>query len=124
MAKILVVDDHPSILRLVAKALEVEGHEILTAMDGVEGWEKVQSERPDLVILDVVMPRLDGYRVLNRIKSAAELQHTPVMMLTVKDEPEDVSLATSIGADYYMTKPFNPSDMASLVRRIFETWGK
>ena len=81
----------------------------------------VQRERPDLVILDVKMPELDGYRVLHRIKSDPELRGTVVVMLTVHDQPEDMVLGLDIGADYYLSKPFRPDDVAQLVRRIFET---
>lgn len=119
MAKILLVDDHPDIVRLLQISLRAEGHTILTAYDGAQGLELVEKERPDLVILDVVMPELDGYRVLNRIKTNPELRGTIVAMLTVRDQPEEIALGLDIGADYYLGKPFRPNDVTSLVRRIF-----
>jgi CheY-like chemotaxis protein len=100
-------------------ALTADGHEVLTAGNGLEALEKVQSERPDVVILDVVMPELDGMRVLNRIKTDPELRSTIVVMLTVKVTTEDIALASGIGADYYLSKPFNPKDIQLLMRRIF-----
>lgn len=118
MGKILLVDDHPDILKLLAFALRNEGHTLLTASNGVEALEVVSRERPDLVVLDVVMPVLDGLRVLNRIKTNPELCNTTVMMLTIKDDPPDIALGLDVGADYYLGKPFRPDELASMVRRI------
>ena len=121
MAKILLADDHPDIVRLLQLSLAAERHTVLTAYDGAAALQTAQAERPDVVILDVVMPELDGLRVLNRIKSDPALRHTSVVMLTVKDHPEDVTLGLDIGADYYLSKPFKPTEVVSLVRRILET---
>lgn len=121
MRKILLVDDHPDIVRLLEMSLKSEGHAILTANNGLTGLEIARRERPDLVILDVKMPELDGYRVLNRIKSDPELRETVVVMLTVQDQPEDMALGLDIGADYYLSKPFRPDDICQLVRRVFQT---
>lgn len=118
MAKILLADDHPHIVRLLEVALRSDGRTILTANNGAEALRLVQEERPQLVILDVSMPELDGIRVLHRIKTDPELHQTCVMMLTVKDHPEDVTLGLDVGADFYLSKPFNPSDVASLVERV------
>ncbi len=117
MPKILLVDDHPDIVRLLQMCLRSEGYTLLTAHDGERALEVVEAEHPDLVVLDVVMPKLDGYRVLNRIKTDPRLRHILVVLLTVKDQPEDVTLGLDIGADYYLTKPFRPDDIATLVRR-------
>jgi DNA-binding response OmpR family regulator len=121
MPKILLVDDHPDIVRLLQISLRAEGHTILAAYDGAQALRTVQEERPDLVFLDVVMPEVDGFRVLNRIKTDPDLRNTTVVMLTVKDQPEDMALGLDIGADFYLSKPFKPTDVTSLVRRIFET---
>ena len=115
MAKVLVVDDHPDVVRLIQVALQKE-HEVLTAYDGEEALRVVAESSPDLVILDVMMPTLDGYRVLNRLREDAATNHLPVLMLTAKDEPHDIHLGLSLGADYYISKPFNPRDIAALVR--------
>jgi DNA-binding response OmpR family regulator len=120
MAKILLADDHPDIVRLLQICLRGEGHELFIAYDGSEALRLVEEERPDLAILDVIMPGVDGYRVLNRIKSDPELRDMVVVMLTVKDQPEEVTLGLDIGADYYLAKPFKPAEMSSLVRRILE----
>jgi len=118
MRKILLVDDHPDIVRLLEIALRGEGHTILTAYDGKQALEVIQKERPDLIVLDVMMPEVDGFRVLSRIKTDPELQHIVVVMLTVRDQPEDVTLGLDIGADFYLSKPFKPTDVLSLVRRV------
>ncbi|MFN3651710.1 MAG: response regulator transcription factor [Armatimonadota bacterium] len=118
MAKILLADDHPDIVRLLQMSLRDEGHSILCAYDGAQAWELAQQERPDVVILDVVMPNLDGYRVLNRIKSDPELRNTVVVMLSVRDQPEEITLGLDIGADFYLSKPFSPKDVSALLRRI------
>jgi DNA-binding response OmpR family regulator len=123
MGTVLIVDDHPRIVRLLRLALEKE-HEVLAACNGEDALRLVAERHPDLVILDVVMPGIDGYRVLYRIKSEPETQDIAVMMLTVKDQADDVMLGITVGADYYVPKPFNAADIAALVRRHFEAKGK
>jgi DNA-binding response OmpR family regulator len=120
MGKILLADDHHDIVRLLEMALRGDGHQILRAHDGVAALQLVEKERPDLVILDVNMPKLDGLRVLSRIKTDPTLCKTIVVMLTVQDQPGDVALGLDIGADYYLGKPFRPTEVQQLVRRIFE----
>jgi two-component system alkaline phosphatase synthesis response regulator PhoP len=120
MARILLADDHPHIVRLLEVSLRAEGHEVLTAFDGRQALCRVREERPDLVILDVKMPELDGLRVLNRIKTDDDLRHTVVIMLTVSDHPGEMALGLDIGADYYLSKPFRPTEVTALVRRICE----
>lgn len=119
MGKILLADDHRDIVRLLQMALRAEGHQILCAYDGAEALRLIRQERPDVVVLDVMMPEVDGLRVLNRVKTDPELASTVVAMLTCKDQPEDVALGLDIGADYYLAKPFQPDEVATLVRRIF-----
>ena len=116
MARILVVDDHPKIVRLLEVALKPE-HEVLTAYNGDDALKIVNEEHPDMMILDVVMPGVDGYRVLHRVKSNPATEDIAVIMLTVKDQPDDVLVGLTVGADYYVPKPFNANDIAALVRR-------
>ena len=118
MPKVLLVDDHPDILRLLQISLRSDPLEILTASNGREALELVERERPDLMILDVVMPEVDGLRVLNRVKTHTEWKSTIVVMLTVKDHPEEITLGLDVGADFYLSKPFRPGEVASLVRRL------
>ncbi len=116
MAKILVVDDQPNIVRLLQYTLERE-HEVLTASNGAEAMEVIARERPDVMVLDVVMPVLDGSRVLHRVKSNPDTRGITVILLTVKNQPDDVMLGFTVGADYYVPKPFNSADVAALIRR-------
>lgn len=120
MAHILLVDDHPDIVRLLEISLRKGGHQISTASNGVEGLDMIRRCRPDLVILDVVMPELDGFRVLHRVRSDPEVAGTLILMLTVKEQPEEMAVGLHFGADFYLTKPFHPDDVESLVRRALE----
>jgi DNA-binding response OmpR family regulator len=120
MARILLADDHPQIVRLLQHCLGREGHTLLTALDGARALELIRQERPDLVILDVVMPELDGYRVLSRMRADPELRGIPVVMLTARTEPEEMTLGLDIGADCYLGKPVRPEDVVMLVRRLLE----
>lgn len=119
--KVLVVDDQPHIVRLIQVNLEKEGLEVATASDGVEGIQRVRQLKPDLVILDVIMPRKDGFEVLREIKTDPELSETPVIMLTVKTHNADIVEGLREGAELYLPKPFHPKELVSLVKRVLET---
>jgi two-component system alkaline phosphatase synthesis response regulator PhoP/two-component system response regulator VicR len=119
--KVLVVDDQPHIVRLIQVNLEKEGLQVSTASDGVEGLEKIHEERPDLVILDVIMPRKDGFQVLRDIKGDEALADIPVIMLTVKTHNADIVEGLKEGAELYLPKPFHPKELVSLVKRVLET---
>lgn len=119
--KILAVDDEKHIVRLVQITLEKEGYELITASNGREALEKVASEQPDLVVMDVMMPEMDGLEALAKLKDDPETSHIPVIMLTAKAQDSDVFRGWQSGADLYLTKPFNPSELVTFVRRIFAT---
>ncbi len=114
--KILVVDDSPTQLKLTTAALAGQEYEILTAMDGVEALEKVKNAEPDLVVLDVVMPKMDGFQVCRKMKASQEMQHIPVVMLTSKKQKTDEFWGKKQGADIYLTKPFDVADLQDAVR--------
>jgi two-component system alkaline phosphatase synthesis response regulator PhoP/two-component system response regulator VicR len=118
---VLVVDDQPHIVRLIQVNLEKEGFRVATAEDGAAGFEKVQELRPDLVILDVIMPRKDGFEVLREIKADPQLAETPVIMLTVKSHNADIVEGLKEGAELYLPKPFHPKELVVLVKRVLET---
>jgi DNA-binding response OmpR family regulator len=118
---VLVVDDQPHIVRLIQVNLEKVGFQVATASDGVEGIQKVREVQPDLVILDVIMPRKDGFEVLREIKGDPELEETPVIMLTVKTHNADIVEGLKEGAELYLPKPFHPKELVSLVKRVLET---
>ena len=107
-ASVLVVDDDPVNRMLLAKSLERDGHRVTTAEDGREGWERLQREPFDVVLLDVLMPELDGCEVLERIEGDTRLRHLPVIMVSALDELETVVRCIELGAEDYLPKPFNP----------------
>lgn len=116
--KILVCDDERPIVRLIQVNLERQGYQVVTAFDGKEGLEKIRSEKPNLVVLDVMMPYMDGFEVLKNIRREPETEHLPVIMLTAKAQDKDVFEGYHYGADMYLTKPFNPMELISFVKRI------
>jgi DNA-binding response OmpR family regulator len=118
MARILVVDDHPHIVRLVRRELERDAHEVLTAADGEEALRIARELQPAVVVLDVVMPRRNGFEVLRELKSDPATRDIVVIMLTVKDKEAEFTHGLNLGADWYLPKPFVPGDIAALVQRF------
>ncbi|GMV87211.1 MAG: hypothetical protein AMXMBFR81_01420 [Chthonomonas sp.] len=116
--KVLVCDDERHIVRLIQVNLERQGYQVITAFDGKEGLEKIRSEKPNLVVLDVMMPYLDGFEVLKTLRREPETQNLPVIMLTAKAQDKDVFEGYHYGADMYLTKPFNPMELVAFVKRI------
>jgi len=112
---ILIVDDEPRMIKFVQFNLELDGFRVISAKDGLDALEKVRTQLPDLVVLDVMMPRMDGFETLKRIR---EFSDVPVIMLTVKDEEEDKHAAFSAGADDYLTKPFSPRELSDRVKAV------
>ena len=119
--KILAVDDEPNIVKLVQINLERQGYEVITARDGKEALDKVEEERPDLVVLDVMMPYMDGFEVLQTMRRNPSTRDIPVIMLTAKAQDADVFRGWQSGVDCYLTKPFNPMELVSFVKRIFKS---
>jgi DNA-binding response OmpR family regulator len=114
MAQVLVVDDDPAIRQLLTDILEMDGHEVRVAVDGLAAVRALEVIRPDCVILDVMMPGLDGYGVLRSIR-AQEGDPLPVIMLTAAAEPDTAARAWGDGADYFLAKPFGATDVLDLV---------
>ena len=121
MRKILVVDDERHIVRLIQVNLERQGYQVVTAHDGKEALEKVASEKPDLVVLDVMMPYMDGFEVLRTLRRNPETAELPVIMLTAKAQDQDAFRGWQEGVDMYLTKPFNPQELLTFVKRIFRS---
>ncbi len=119
--KILAVDDEKNIVTVVKSNLERHGFQVITAYDGKEALQKIQDENPDLVILDVMMPHMDGFEVLQHMRRNAATRDIPVIMLTAKTQDTDVFRGWQSGVDLYLTKPFNPVELVSFVRRILKT---
>jgi DNA-binding response OmpR family regulator len=115
VSRVLVVDDDPDIVDLLTINLETHGYEVMTAFDGEEAMAQVASAQPDLIVLDVMMPRKDGYEVLADLRAAEDTRDIPVVMLTAKASDADMWSGWEAGADYYVTKPF---DLGELMRFI------
>ena len=112
-AKILVVDDEPSIVNLVVSYLKADGHEVYTAPDGPSGLKAVRLHKPDLVLLDIMLPGLDGLEVLSRLRQESNVY---VILLTARTEESDKIIGLSTGADDYVTKPFSPRELSARVK--------
>lgn len=115
-AKLLVVDDEPNILELLATSLRFAGFEVVTASNGREALEKAETEAPDLAVLDVMMPDLDGFTVVRKLRSAGRL--FPVLFLTAKDDTEDKVTGLTVGGDDYVTKPFSLDEVVARIRAV------
>ena len=116
--KILLVDDEPSIVKMVGKRLEVEGFEVLVAMDGQDALRKAQTEMPGLIILDLMLPKLNGYEVCTMLKQDTRYQKIPIVMFTAKAQEKDEQLGLSCGADAYVRKPFRAQELLDQIRAL------
>ncbi len=117
--RILCIEDEPEMIDLIRLILERKGFEVLGAVGGQEGLEVVRNEKPDLVLLDLMMPDVDGWEVYRQMKADAELQHIPVVVVTAKAQSIDKVLGLHIAkVDDYVTKPFGPSDLVESVERV------
>lgn len=111
--KVLVIDDEKPISDIIKFNLEKEGYEVVTAFDGEEGLEKVESDQPDLIILDLMLPKIDGLEVAKRVRAK---HNTPIIMVTAKDSELDKVLGLELGADDYVTKPFSNRELVARVK--------
>jgi len=111
--KILVIDDEPSILNLVTSYLRAEGYEYYTASDGPSGLKAARSYQPDLIVLDIMLPGMDGIEVLSQLRRESDVY---VIMLTAKTEETDKVIGLSVGADDYLTKPFSPRELMARIK--------
>ncbi len=118
--KILVVDDDPFIINLVVYNLEQEGYKVLQATNGLEALEKARREKPDLIVLDIMLPKMDGYKVSRILKFDKKYKGIPVLMLTAKAQEVDKETGMETGADIYMTKPFEPETLIKKVRDLLD----
>lgn len=118
MAKtILVIDDEKDLVDLLETRLEVSGYSVLTAYTGKEGLEKANETKPNLIVLDVIMPAMDGFETLRMLKASAETHHIPVIMLTSRGETEALLKADKLGSADYIIKPFEPEELLKMLKR-------
>ena len=118
--KILLVDDEPDILSMLKMRLEASGYEVITAADGNTAYNKAKSDLPDLIILDLMLPGIDGYQVCRLLKFDEKYRHIPIVMLTAKGQREDKEWGEKVGADYYFTKPFNAVEVLDKIKELLE----
>ena len=115
--RILVVDDSSTIRRSAESMLKTEGYDVVTAENGFEALSQITRHRPDLIFVDIMMPRLDGYQTCAIIKNNAEFRDTPVVMLTSKDGLFDMARGRVVGSDQYLTKPFTREELLGAVKQ-------
>jgi DNA-binding response OmpR family regulator len=117
-AKVLVVDDEPDIVSTVKYRLEFCEFEVITATNGKEGLEKAATEKPDIILLDISMPVMNGHETLERLKNNPELKDIPVIMFTAFSDAKDVTKAVELGVTDYVTKPFDYADLMAKITNI------
>ena len=121
--KIVIVEDEPDILEVLSYNLKREGFDVSHALDGIKGLALIEKVEPDLVILDLMLPGLDGLEICRRIKSVEKLKHIPVIMVTAKGEESDIVIGLGIGADDYVAKPFSPRELVARVNAAIRRAG-
>ena len=118
MSKVMVVDDAHADLKMMESILTTAGHEVVTYADGDEIEDRLATERPDVLLLDVVMPKRNGYELLRRLKKDERTRHTPVVLVTCRNHDSDRLWGKRQGADEYVTKPFTRAELLSVVTRF------
>lgn len=119
-AKVLVVDDAKPIVMVIDTNLRLAGYDVLTAYDGREALRVIREHRPDCVILDIMMPEMSGWEVLEEVRADPEIAKTQIMMLTALGDDSDISRGYELGVDMYLTKPFEPDELIEFVERVLE----
>ncbi len=121
--KILVVDDEPDVTSLLTLMLKSQGYNVISAGDGQEALDKARSESPDLILLDIMLPRLDGYKVARMLKFDENFSHIPIIMLTAKIQERDRQTGLEMGANDYVTKPFDTAALLGKIKDLLERKG-
>jgi len=116
--KIVLAEDEPQIARLIEFKLKKEGYEVTWKENGEEALKAIKADKPDLILLDIMMSVMDGYEVLRRVKEDENLKSIPVIMLTARAQERDVVKGIDMGAEDYITKPFHPAELLARVKRI------
>ena len=116
--KIFLAEDEPQIARLIEFKLKKEGYDVTWRENGEEALKAIKADKPDLILLDIMMPVMDGYEVLRRLKEDENLGDIPVIMLTARAQEKDVVKGIDLGAEDYITKPFHPAELLARVKRI------
>jgi len=119
--KILVVDDEPSIVQTLQDRLEMNEYTVFTACDGREGLKKAQEEKPDIILLDVIMPNMDGHEMLEALRKQPECEGISVIMLTARSQTQDIARANACGINDYIVKPFDLSELLEKIETVLES---
>lgn len=119
-SKVLLVDDEPNILLSLDLLMRKEGHEVFIARNGIEALEILEVQVPDLVLLDIMMPDVDGYQICRYIRATERLKHARVLFLSAKGKESDIRIGLEMGADAYMTKPFSTRTLGMKVKELLE----
>ena len=114
--RILIVDDEPDLIETIQVSLELEDYECIVAFDGFRGLDRARNEKPDLIILDVMLPGMNGYKVCRLLKFDVKYKHIPIIMLTAEAQEKDRLTGKEAGADFYMTKPFSADKLLAKVK--------
>lgn len=118
--RILVVDDEPDLVETLSFRLEASGYEVIKADDGQKGLDKARSEKPDLIILDLMLPKLDGYKVCRMLKFDEVYKNIPIILFTARAQEQDKKMGQDVGADGYITKPFEPQALLAKIQELIK----
>ena len=118
--RVLIVDDEPDIVDVIEFNLKLESIECITAYDGEEGLSKAKEENPDLIVLDVMLPKVNGYKIARLLKFDESYKHIPIIMLTARTQQSDVALGKETGADEYVPKPFSMDELVGIIKKYLE----
>ena len=116
--RILIVDDEEDLRKMLKFRLEAVGYDVTEAMDGQDGLDKARSTKPDLVILDLMLPKIDGYKVCRMLKFDKRYKHIPIIMFTARAQKKDEDMGKEMGADAYITKPFEPEVLLAKIKEL------
>ena len=118
--KILIVDDESFLRDIVSIQLKAEGYDVIQATNGAEGLEKAKEEKPDLIILDIMLPKMNGYEVCGALKSDSEYSAIPIILFSARSQEQDKKLGEKVGADAYVTKLFGSKELLAKVKELIE----
>lgn len=119
-----MIDDEDQLVDVVRIRLEANGYSVISASDGQEGFDKARKYKPDLIILDLMIPKMDGYKVCGLLKNDARYKNIPIIMLTARAQESDRKTGCDVGADYYIMKPFEPQVLLSKIKELLENQPK
>ena len=118
--KVLIIDDEPELVEMVSLRLEANDYQVISASDGQEGLDRARTEKPDLIILDLMLPKIEGYKVCRLLKFDEKYKNIPIILFTSRAQESDIKLGGEVGADAYITKPFEPDMLLAKVSELLK----